>query len=191
MQQRVRGEIAKLFTKKIDGKTHQCANIETDAGATKVVDLGAVQHLRSMDINKGDEVTVFGHSATRKGQSVFVANRVMASNRVMTVAASDHHGGHFSRRGRRSSPSSAGQHWISGEVKNVMTQPHGNTQHLIATIETNDGRHIEVDLGPKANLGNLQLDNGDNVDLYGEFMNGEFLASRVESDGQTLNLRGR
>lgn len=194
---RVRGEVTQLFTKQINGATHMCARIERESGGVEVVDLGPEREVRNTGIREGDQVSVVGYPATWQGESMVVADRIHANNRMMTVSASN-------RSGYRSDQAQPGQRGfgqghreqsISGEATDLTTQQRGNVQHMIATIETDDGRRVQVDLGPRHRIGRLDLSNGARVEVFGEFQgtgdSGEFMASRINADGQTVNLRGR
>lgn len=57
---------------------------------------------------------------------------------------------------------------VQGEVQNVQTFQHGQHQHRMATLRTDDGKRVQVDLGPTAETSDLTLRQGMQLRVMGQ-----------------------
>ncbi len=114
-------------------------------------------------------------------------------------------GDRFSQQGRRPGPGSRQamnrgrqgprQYRISGKVQDTMnvTLYGMNKEHTVARVKTDRGDTVKVDLGPKSDLRQLDLSQGDRVTITGHRgrINDRhmLMATRVQHDGRSVNVQ--
>lgn len=101
----------------------------------------------------------------------------------------------FGQRPWESDRQSFGSQQIQGRVISTSSMDVRNREHLIAQIETQDNRRVQVDLGPRDQIRDRigRLQEGDRItvtarqsDFHDEAL---LVANRLEIDGQVINLQ--
>ena len=159
-QQGDRSEMARLSGKVTetikfeltDGKEHVFAKVKTDNGQTIPVDFGTAADLESIDgISDGDDVTVMGRVARVNDRQVMRAYEVQSGNQSASIKHS--HDRDLKR--------------VRGEVTALRTARFKNHDRpfKVAQVELNGGRSEVAILGPVDRLGDLDLQQGDKVQM--------------------------
>ena len=182
----IRGEIEDLYTRNLRGETHLVARIDADAGRKFTAVLGPHRQLRTLHIEEGDDVIVFGRTANVEGQQMFVAQRIRTDDdRVVRVAGTfgtPGFSGDFAGENRR----------FAGDIVDLSYKTHRDHTHVIAAIQTDQGDMFEADLGARQNLEWFNLHEGDRIVLFGDFgtlgNRTMFKAARLQAGGRTLNI---
>lgn len=182
---RLRGEIVSLESKTMMGdkrdsdSKQQVAELETNSGRTVSVCLGSKDKVDELDLEEGDRITVEGVRAKMDDKEVVLAKRVSAGNDSIT--------NELPRR----------QQWrrMSGTVRSMHTTDGGDREesHLVVKVSSEDGRTKQVDLGPKDELDDLDLQEGDRIQVLGRqgTIDGETLtiAQIVRANNETIDVR--
>lgn len=134
------GTIVELRQVKIYGQEelHVVAAISTPQGRTRVVDLGARSQLDQLQIRQGDRIQVRGVRGSINNNPVLVARQVRAGGGQLSINRT------WNRRDFR----------LKGQIVGVrtVTLPGDDNPHLLATIRTEQGRQVMVDLGRRSIL---------------------------------------
>lgn len=173
---RVSGEIVAMRKATVRGNRRQIAEVETDRGDTVVIDLGPADQFRA-DLQEGDQLEGRG-LLTKSGDTlVLVAQQVTANDRQFAI-----HSGDQQQRNRRE---------FSGEIVRLRTATVRDEQRRIATIETEDGRQLMVDLGEQEAL-DADLQRGDSITVTGIVVkSGDrqvVVATQLSHDGETMRV---
>ncbi len=176
---RIQGEIRDLQTFSVNGAQHVFAKIDTQAGRTIRVDLGPRSQLQNVNLREGANLTVWGHRGTVDGRTVLLAQRIQANGRTAMVQRQQAQDGRVRLTG------------TIEQTKTIRTQ-QGN-QHLVARIQTDDGRTSWVDLGPQQDLRRLNLQQGAEINVLGyELVRGgrpvAVVATDVSANNRQLTL---
>lgn len=177
---RVVGKITMMRKVKVRDSRRQVAQIRTDRGNTVVVDLGPAEEFDA-DVQPGDEIEARG-ALTRSGEtSVLVATRVKADDQTLEIPSSR---SDRERRQRRE---------VSGEIIRLRNVKVRDERRRIATIETDEGQKIAVDLGARDRL-EVDVNEGDTITVKGVLLRSRsgdrsmFVATRVTHDGETVTV---
>lgn len=149
---RTSGRVTDLTTVRLsDGQQHRLAKLETQQGQRVPVDLGRADQVQRFDIQEGDRIAVWGTRSRINDRPVLSARRIQTENEQFTV------GRERDRNLKR----------VRGQIANLRTARfRGQDQQFrVAQIELNDGDTETVILGPQERLGNLNLQQGDDVRL--------------------------
>jgi hypothetical protein len=153
---RVSGQVTATFQRYHNGTPHLVAHIESGGGNVIRADLGPQANLRGQTIRDGDIVTVDGSWAMIDGANTLVADRILHANRIIDVATTFGQPGRFDRTDR-----------FTGEIRSLHRESHLGTEHLIATVKTDDNRVLTVDLGPDHRARAYNFDGGDRITFSG------------------------
>ena len=176
---KVTGTVTAIDTfRMVDGPKHLFAKIETKKGDQIPVDLGRAEQLQRLDIQDGDRITVYGTHTRMNDKRVVSARKVQVGDKSMMV------GREKDRDLKR----------VQGEITRLFTRSfRGRDQQFdVAKVELNGGRMETVILGPANRLRNLDLQEGDTVQLLvrrGRY-NDEpaLIADQVRAGEQTVRV---
>lgn len=155
-QQRTRsfsGEVAE--TKKVDvrGSKRHLVMLDTSSGKTMCVDCGPAND-KKVDCEKGDQIKVRGVVVRNAdGKPIVLATKISANDKTKTV---------------RSEPRQNLKE-VSGDVQSVQTVKVRGKQRQLATLATNDGNNVVVDLGPPNAL-SMDLSEGQQLSAKGRMV---------------------
>lgn len=182
----LQGEVTETRQVNIKGQQdkHRLIKMKTDRGQEVMVNLGPKARLSDMDLRRGDQIRVQGRVGTINGKNVLMAKSVRSGNQTHNIARQ---GQLFDSPRDRSAS-------IQGEIEQVKQFNMKGQQdaHNLARIRMQDGQSVVVNLGPKRNLRDLQLSEGDRVTIQGRRgkIDGKtvVLAEQIRSNNQTARV---
>lgn len=156
---RLRGEVVSLETKNVMGSSsrddapHQFARIKTESGRTARVCLGKEDRLAELDIREGDRVSIEGVPVQIDDQAVLLARRVSTGGDSITNELPRQ------ERWRR----------LDGRVRSISYTSSGEREerHTVVKIKAPQGRVVQIDLGPSADIEQLDVQEGDEIAVLG------------------------
>jgi opacity protein-like surface antigen len=134
----VSGTIEDIQQVKIFGQPdlHAVAAVSSENGRIRVVDLGPRSQLGRLGLQKGDRLQVRGERGSINNNPVVAARQVVANGESVSIRRT------WNRNDFR----------VKGRVTDTQTASIRGTAHLIATVRTDEGRRVMVDLGPQSRL---------------------------------------
>lgn len=192
----VTGKLQDVRTVNIRGDgPHVLAKLSTKSGKTVVVDLGRPQDLTGRKFRRGQEISALGRGGRINGKPVIVADRIRDRSQrepVLTIvrivplppiavvprAGADDARDSGQRQQRaqqeqeqQQQASSSFRHVISGKLLETreFTLKGESAKHVLARIETPQGRRILVDLGTREDMKDVKLTNGELIAATGRF----------------------
>jgi len=170
---RVSGEITGSKEVLVRGAPHLVVILDSEDQGRLVVDLGPQRDLRDLNLSTGREITVAGPNARVGDKRVLVAQQLDVGDDSLAI-----------RRDRS---------MIRGEIVRFSRAKIRQTQHLVATIRTEDGRRQRVDLGPERSLGELNLKAGDDIVVSGPTVQTEdyriLMAQLLQAGDRTVAIQ--
>ena len=143
-RQTVKGTIKDTkFVRTSDGNLDLLLHMQAENSQDVWVDVGPRDN--SLQVFKGDEITVMGPTTKRGDKQVVIAERLMHQGETMTIR----------REGRR----------FSGTVKSLKTVKVDGEPHVRAVVESPQGKMMTVDLGHQKR--NQDVEEGDEVSIRG------------------------
>lgn len=147
------GTIEDVRQVKLSGQdqNHLVAAISTDAGQTRIVDLGPRNQLRNLQLETGDQIQVIGTRGTINSKQVLMADQVRSNGQSARI-----------RRTRNRN-----DFRLKGEVVRTTnrTLPGDDRAHTIALVETIQGSRYPVDLGPRQQLSRKDINISEGQDI--------------------------
>lgn len=194
-REKLTGTIASLKTAESRGKQRQLAILETEDGSKSIVDLGLKDRL-NVDLQEDDQITVHGAPVKIQDKRVVLAFKVKHDGETVTI---DRRGsemgqasGQQARRQQQGQSNRQQARSIVGEVIQTKTISVRGKQRQAATLETNQGEQIMVDLGPKGQS-KLDLREGDRLTVRGPMIRANdqriVLATSVRQNDDRTKLR--
>lgn len=176
---KVSGTVTELKTiRMVDGPKHRVAKIETKKGDRIPVDLGRVEQVEQFDLQDGDQITVYGKHTRINDKRMVSAQKVQAGDKTMKI------GRERDRDLKR----------VQGEITKMFTRRfRGRDQQFdVAKVELMGGRTETIILGPADRLRDLDLQEGDTVQLLvrrGRYNDAPALiADQVRSGDRTVRV---
>jgi hypothetical protein len=85
--QKISGTVKRAKTVGLQGRDQEnlVVQLETDRGRKKIVDLGNVEHLEDLDIQKGDRITAWGRTIDIGDKQVFMAHKLKANDETVHI----------------------------------------------------------------------------------------------------------
>lgn len=161
-----------------DGPEHHFIKIETQDGNKIPVDLGRIDQVRKLDLEDGDKITVHGVRTRVNDKRILCARRIQVGDKTMSV------GRERDRDLKR----------VRGEISSVSTKRFkGKDQEFeVAKVKLQGDRTETVILGPAERLKDLDLEQGDRVQLLvrsGRY-NDEpaLIADQIRSGNKSVNV---
>ncbi len=158
------------------------AQIETDQGKKVLAFLGPVEELNQVHFNRGEHISLKGFTIRLDGRPLILAQHLRAGGQTFDVAGQSHE--QLLQR--------------SAEVKGKIIRtkeidlPGMKREVLVAVVRADDGQKYIVGLGTTQDMGNLELNKGDQVWVKGpdfQLRNQRILLARqLKCNGQTVNL---
>jgi predicted small integral membrane protein len=74
--------------------------LKTNRGDRMIVDLGNVEHIEDLDLQKGDHLTAWGRTVTIGGKRVFMAHKIRANDETVEIERQQMSGRDMRQRGR-------------------------------------------------------------------------------------------
>lgn len=182
--QQIRGKVLRTRDVRLPGMDDKLclAEVKTSQGQRYIVNLGPKQDLDNLDLDKGDQLTVWGPSMRMSGHRLMLAERVRANGTTKRLRQEGESGMEAQMRRVR------GQIVRTREVQ----LPGMEEPLLVAEVKTEQGRRYIVNLGPKEHLENIQLHQGDDISVRGRAfeMDGQhfLFAEHVRANGETADL---
>jgi len=144
----VSGTVQELKEIKLAGqeKQHRIARIKTREGRVARVDLGPADNTKDLNLQDGDQITVYGRKGTINNKGMLMAQRIEASGRTVAV----------------NRPFDRNLHRYTGEVLSTKTasfRTQNVPEQVFARVRLNDGMTTVVNLGPKNQLRNIDVKN--------------------------------
>jgi hypothetical protein len=149
---RISGQVADLRAIRLTGGDQQhIAKVQTHNGQTVPVLLGSAEQLSQLELQNGDQITVWGTGARINDRPVFAARRIQSGEQRVTVSTQP------GRNLRR----------VRGQIASLRTTTfRGRDQQFqVARVELEGGPDRTVILGPQSRLEDLNLQQGDQVQL--------------------------
>lgn len=190
-EQHVTGEIVELYQQHLNGEPNVFAVLRTYPGGMVRAHLGPMHRVFRLNLDEGDQISLVGHFDNVSSRRVLVADQIMANGEFVAL-----------NRPPYPQPGYSESHWqpqpvsIDGEIESLHVRSIDGREHLWARLETDGGRTLTVDLGPRSNFFNVELDEGDDITVFGEKqqLGGESafraLQVRTEDDGTIFVARG-
>jgi plastocyanin len=183
---------------------HNFVRIQLDDGRTKIVDLGPEVDLDALDLRRDAWVNIRGRTTNVDGEQVIAATTVYANGESIPIASwidgdsSRSSGYAFGRPQFASSPrSSGGEKTLQGRVEQVREvelegQPN---RHTLVSLRLDNGQSKIVDLGPRLEPDQINLEPGADVAIRGfqDRIEGHdvLVATNVRADGQSFETGNR
>lgn len=85
--QKISGTVKKTKHVGLRGRDQEnlVVQIQTTQGGKKIVDLGNVEHVEDLDIQKGDRITAWGRSVDIGDKRVFMAHKIKANDETVEI----------------------------------------------------------------------------------------------------------
>ncbi|MHC1762776.1 MAG: hypothetical protein AB9869_00510 [Verrucomicrobiia bacterium] len=179
------------------GQTDQrcIVHLTMENGRTTYVDVGSKSMLQDLDLSSGDWVHLRGRFADVGGREVFLADRIQVNGQSHSIQRSGNQGQQMAQGSRTSqSQTRTVQGRIDG-FRHIYLRPQQGQrqQHSLAKLQLQDGRSLIVNLGPKRDLDDLQLEKGDRITLRGGqgTIDGRsvFFADQVRTGDRTVQIK--
>ncbi|MEW6253503.1 MAG: hypothetical protein AB1716_22900, partial [Planctomycetota bacterium] len=179
------------------GRAYLMVELEMPDGSETHIALGPKDQLVHLDFEKNQELTVEGYRTTIDEAPVILATQIERGGRLVWV---DHERMARERRARehlaRQRLGYAGAYvrpglrTVRGVIRDLHTQEAFGQDRLVADVQTDDGDRIRVDLGPKDDMANVDVDEGDTLIAWGHWTAAGdrtlLHAGRIEVKGQTF-----
>ena len=83
----ISGTIKKMKEVEVRGRDQDnlVVQLQTDRGGRTIVDLGNVEHLEDLDLEKGDRLTAWGRTVKISDKRVFMAHKIRANDETVEV----------------------------------------------------------------------------------------------------------
>lgn len=157
---------------------HSWIKIDLESGYTAIIDLGPEKDLSDLELERGDQIKVWGRHGTIAGENVLIADRVRIGNQTITIE----------RQKTRQE--------VSGKIRDyseVNWEDSERQDHLFVRFQMEDGRRIIADLGKDASLEDLEIERDAQVKISGEpaVSAGQriLVAKKITVEGDTTELR--
>ncbi len=181
-QKRVSGEIARLKQVQPPGRQEstQLAVVQTDQGRRVPVNLGSTRKLQQLSLQQGDQVEIVGQVLDVRGYPILIAQQVESQGQRVDLAPVQ-----ITQQTQQ----------VRGQIAQLQKiQPPGAPIQLqLALVETNDGRRLLANLGLTRNLQQVDLQEGDSVQVKGRVVtiHGRpvLLARQLQTQGQRVELQ--
>ncbi len=208
-QQEIKGSIIqhKDVTVKDTGIENRVVLLKTSEGRLIPVDLGPSEQLKEISLHKGASLEAHGKVLRVGDRPVFFAQQLAVNGTSMTIQRQQAlpSAKPSSSAGTRTGGfASVSDEIVSGKVlklKSVRVQPPATEEgsevqtqsHQVALLQTELGRDVVVDLGPKARLDrSLKIQRGQRISVSAKPVRiGDrlvLLADRVRSKGKTVSI---
>ncbi len=131
------------------------AKVRTQNGKTAVVHLGPSNRVNQMDLSQGDRIRAQGQVCVVNQRPVLMSNRIQANGQTMRVQQ----------------PRASKTRRLKGTISKTATKSlrgQNRPNHLIALIELETGETVPVDLGPKQDLQDVSISEGQQVTLLAQ-----------------------
>ncbi len=158
------------------------AQIRTDQGNKVLAMLGPVGELRDLDLRKGERVYVKGICLSLEGTPFILTEQFKAQGQTFQGGPQAHE--ELLRRSET----------IKGKVVRTRDIDLPGLEHevLVAVVKGEDGHRYVVGLGTNQELGNMEINKGDQVSIRGPVFEFEgqrvLLGRQVTAHGQTVQL---
>jgi hypothetical protein len=177
--ERVNGRVMQTQKIELPGMQGEimAALLKTDQGQQMLAILGPQDELHGMQFNKGDEMTVRGPRTWVNGCQVILARSINANGQSTQLNV------------QRSQTQR-----ISGEVTRTrwIQLPGMRHEVQVACLKSDQGKQVIAILGSEENMGNHEVNRGDEVSVRGELLdvNGQqiVVAQQLRSHGEQTNL---
>lgn len=156
---------------------HSWIKIDLESGYTATIDLGPEKDLADLDLQRGDQIKVWGRHGTIAGENILIANRVRIGNQTINID-------------RKKTPQE-----VSGKISDYSEVNLGDSErqdHLFVRFQMEDGRSIIADLGKDASLEDLEISRDARVKITGAqaIAAGQqiLVANKITVDGETTEF---
>jgi hypothetical protein len=153
---RVHGELSRLKSIYLldEDQPHVLAKIDPGDGRRIPVDLGPRSDLGRLNLGEGDRLTVTGYESRINNRRMLMAT-TLESEYGQRVTINRHEG--------------QPRQMIDGRVLSVRTANTGRSAEssMLARVQTDDGRVVQLDLGPADEARDLNISHGDEVSVLG------------------------
>lgn len=192
------GTIAEMKTVQLRGKqgeTHQALLLETEEGRRIIADLGPSEQLQGMKLEKGKEIGLIGRTGRVGDRVVLFTEKVKYGQQEKTIERPE---GETKRRTQLEQkhqqmamkfqqPTKAKSQKLKGQVvqqKEVGFQGRTDT-NTVVLMQTEEGKHLVVDLGPTEELQEVDIKQGVPVEVEGTLVT---VGDRLVVMGEQLNV---
>ncbi len=164
-EQELRGTISDIKTvRPAAGKSDSTVVLlKTDQGRKIAVDLGPSSELEEADLNMGESITVHGTVARLQGKPYFFARHVTAGEQEIDIRRPIPKGAEELQGMGASGQKFQGK---LDKLRDVGVKGEKD-KHRVAILKTAQGQRMYVDLGPKSQLQDVSIKQGDQVSLQG------------------------
>lgn len=159
---------------------HSWIKVDLESGYSATIDLGPEKDLSDLELERGDQIKVWGRHGTIAGENVLIANRVRIGNQTINI-----------ERQRKSQE-------VSGKVRDYTQVSLGDSErqdHLLVRFQMEDGRRIIADFGKDASLEDLEIERDTQVKITGKqaVSAGQqiLVAKKITVDGDATEVRGQ
>lgn len=171
-RKRVNGTVKNLKDVSVSGKMHQIVQIDQN-GETINVDLGPKDDLKQQKLSQGTKVSADGAVVSVAGKDLLIARNASINGKKIQI---------------NRSPMD-----VKGTVKSVkQASTRGNQKHMMAIVETRDGKKLAVDLGTESDELRNNLKEGEDVSVSGHLVKVKdrrvLLADSLEHNNRTINI---
>ncbi|HEU5116117.1 MAG TPA: hypothetical protein VFT74_05510, partial [Isosphaeraceae bacterium] len=159
-------------------KEHVLARIKTDQGENIRADLGPRSGLSDLNLKEGESVSVQGTVGTINDRPVLMADEVSAGGKTAQVRL----------------PEGLGHRRIHAQILSTRTAnlKKQDGEQMIAHLRLLNGQQVDALLGPKDKLGDLNIHEGDSLDILAHpgQLNSEpvLVAEQVHLGGKVVDI---
>jgi hypothetical protein len=184
---RISGTIKDIATHTKQGKTCVVATIQTQAGRNVCVALGSPDEVAELDLQRGDHINATGITTTVDEHPVLIATKINYEGQTLSVNPD-------ARQWVSRLQKSSGQQQYNGQVLSLRTASFQgvDSQCVLAKVRLSDGDTKTVNLGPKDDIQQLQLQPGDELQFTAKHcsVNGRpcLAAQRVEANNKFASI---
>jgi hypothetical protein len=178
---KVQGQIKGMKTISVArlNEQHVLAKLQTQDGRIARVDLGPKQQVKNIDLQRGDQITIFGNRGTINDQTVLVAHSIQHNGRFVDISrANDLDLKRFSA--------------TVLDTKTVSFQNRNIPQQLFARVRLDNNQTTVVNLGPQKDFSNIDLERGDKISMLARPANIDgklaLVAEQVRANGQVVDI---
>lgn len=158
--QRYAGDVLDAQTRYVGDREHLMVRIVLSDGKQIDADLGPTALYAQADLRPGAAITVLG---TPKGETIHAAH-VRVGNLSLSVPRNNTERTGLERR----MPDERAAAQVKGVIRDLYRQEVYGEEHLIANVETDEGRLMATDLGPTWKAAG-RFNDGDQIAIDGSF----------------------
>ena len=157
---------------------HSFVRLRLEDGRSRIVSIGSNVELSDLKLSQGEEIDVTGHIARVDDRQVLIAKRIETEDRTFNLKPRNQPETDPANRAQRQ-PANQQQVTVQGRIadKEKASIQGIPEENLVVEVELRDGKTCYVDLGKGTSLSDINLGEGDRIQLQGK---------RKTMDGKTV-----